>query len=147
MNCVAASYSPASRSKRSVIGGRTIVLDIVRYHTTDEERSIPAASQSDSISSEVTSSMAGPLISLLSLSADDVQRSIEAIVNARSRPDAIAEYVASIDWSGATGNEPAVRLLGTIEHLATEFAESEISEAEFWIEPGLLAARPVVRVG
>ena len=91
--------------------------------------------------------MAGPLISLLTLSADDVQRSIAAIGDARPQPDAIAEYVASVDWSGATGSEPAVRLLGVIEHLSTEFAESEISEAEFWDELGRLAVSPAVRVG
>jgi hypothetical protein len=91
--------------------------------------------------------MAGPLISLLALSVADVQRSIGAIVDARSQPDAVAGYVASVDWSGATGNEPAARLLGAIEHLSTEFTESEISETQFWVELRRLVVRPVVRAG
>ena len=83
----------------------------------------------------------------MTLSGDDVQRSIAAIVDARSRPGAVAEFLASIDWSGATGSEPVARLLGALEHLAEEFTEREISEQKFWFELGQMVSRaptPVV---
>ena len=76
------------------------------------------------------------MVSLVALSIDDVTRSITAIVDARSRPDAVAEFVASIDWSGANGGEPVAKLLGALEHLAEEFREREISEQKFWFELG-----------
>ena len=85
-------------------------------------------------------SMAGSLIPLVTLSADDVQRSIAAIVDARSRPGGVAEFVASIDWSGATGTEPVAHLLGAIEHRVEEFTEREISEQKFWFELGQMVS-------
>lgn len=87
------------------------------------------------------------LVSLLTLSVEDVQRSIAAIIDARSRPDAVAEYVASIDWSGAKGDEPAARVLGAVEHLSTELAEADISELAFWsgLQALMAQAPPVVR--
>ena len=91
--------------------------------------------------------MPGPLIALVTLSVDDVQRSITAIVDARSRPGAVAEFLASIDWGGATGTEPVAKLLGALEHLAEEFTEREISEQKFWFELGQMVSRaptPVV---
>ncbi len=79
------------------------------------------------------------LIPLLSLTEEDVRQAIARIVEEGGAPDAVAEYAASIDWSGATGEEPVARLLGAIEHLATEFAEGEISEARFWFGLGQAA--------
>ena len=84
--------------------------------------------------------MAGSLIALVTLSVDDVQRSITAIVDARSGPDVVAEFVASIDWDGATGAEPVAQLLGALEHLAEEFTEREISEQKFWFELGQMVS-------
>ena len=91
--------------------------------------------------------MAGSLISLVTLSVDDVQPSITAIVDARSSPGAVAEFVALIDWGEATGTEPVAQLLGVLEHLAEEFTEREISEQKFWFELGQMVSRaptPVV---
>jgi hypothetical protein len=83
-------------------------------------------------------SMATSLIQLSALSLDDVRRSIREIAASRSRPDAIAEYVASVDWSGARGDEPVAQLLGALEHLTEEWAERDITEPQFWFELNLL---------
>ena len=91
--------------------------------------------------------MSDSLTSLTTLTVDAVQRSIRAFVDARSRPDAVAKYVASIDWSGATGDEPVARLLGALEHLTEEFAERDISEQQFWFELGQLVSRLPTAVG
>ncbi len=91
--------------------------------------------------------MAASLISLLTLTEADVQRSIGSMIDKRTRPDAIADYVASIDWSGCTGDEPAAKLLGAIEHLSTELTESDIDEPVFWESLQELVSRPTVRSG
>ena len=83
----------------------------------------------------------------MTLSVEDVQRSIRAIVDARSSPGAVAEFVALVDWGGATGTEPVAQLLGALEHLAEEFTEREISEQKFWFELGQLVLRASTLVG
>lgn len=72
------------------------------------------------------------LVPIQRLTVADVQRRVAAIVEGGAQADELAEFVASVDWSGATGVEPVAHLLGALEHLTEEFAERDISEGRIW---------------
>lgn len=76
--------------------------------------------------------MATALIPITELTLSDVQSTVRALLDGGST-EAIADYVASVDWSYPWDALPEVKaLLGLVESLATEYGEGDIDREEYF---------------
>ena len=77
-------------------------------------------------------STATNLIDIATLTLDDVRLAVEEALASSRSTDAIADYVASVDWSRAVAADAVVRdRLGRLEQLATSFTEGDLQLPEF----------------
>ena len=69
---------------------------------------------------------------IVKLKMEDVRSVIRDALQGDLYPRKIAEFLASIDWTGAPGPRSKVVItLGQLEHWDTEYAEGDIDKAEY----------------
>ncbi len=85
--------------------------------------------KASSASSEITGMVNLRPISTLRL--EDVQDVIRTSVRPQFNADAIADFIASVDWSGPSTPPPVAVVLGQLEGWASEFADGHLPLATY----------------
>ena len=60
-----------------------------------------------------------------------IREHVRLALGPRFTPDVMADFNASVDWSGELTSSPMERLLGRLSLWDTEFVEKDLSEAEY----------------
>jgi hypothetical protein len=72
------------------------------------------------------------LLPIREIRLSQVQDLIRSALRDGLDPDVIADFVASVDWSGPTAMTVEIApLLGKLEGLSTEYAEGGLTEAQY----------------
>ena len=72
-----------------------------------------------------------PLINFHQLKRDAILTRVRAALESDNTHDHLAEYVASVDWSGVKESGTIGRLLGEVELLNDSYIEREIPLAQY----------------
>jgi hypothetical protein len=71
------------------------------------------------------------LIPIQKITLELIRERVNAALYQRFTPDVIADFNASVDWSGKLTSSPIEKLLGRLSHWDTEFAEKDLSEEDY----------------
>jgi hypothetical protein len=71
------------------------------------------------------------LIPIQRITLELIRERVNAALYPRFTPDVIADFNASVDWSGKLTSSPIEKLLGRLSHWDTEFAEKDLSEEDY----------------
>lgn len=71
------------------------------------------------------------LIPIQKVTLELLRERMRLALEPRFTPDIVSDFVASVDWSGNLTGSPVERLLGRLSHWETEFAENDLSEADY----------------
>ena len=83
-------------------------------------------------------------IPIKAIAPADVEEAVRQTLRDGLRPDALADFLATVDWSNVERAPQGIReTLGALEACATEYAERDITEAEY--RARLLALVPAAR--
>ena len=76
--------------------------------------------------------MANAAVPIETLAREDVEKAVSEALRGRLRPGVLDDFLATVAWTKQERTPKAIReMLGMLEHYATEYAESDLSEADY----------------
>ena len=76
--------------------------------------------------------MANAAVPIETLVFNDIEDAVRRALLDRLRPELLEDFLANVDWSKQDrAGQPIRETLGLLEQCATEYAESNLSEAEY----------------
>ena len=76
--------------------------------------------------------MTNAAVPIETLAREDVEKVVRKALRGGLRPGVLDDFLANVDWSNQDrAGQPIRETLGLLEQCATEYAESDLSEAEY----------------
>ena len=76
--------------------------------------------------------MANAAVPIETLAREDVEKAVREALRGRLQPGVLADFLATVDWANQESAPKAIReTLGMLEQAATEYAENDLSEADY----------------
>ena len=76
--------------------------------------------------------MTNAAVPIETLAREDVEKVVRKALRGGLRPGVLDDFFANVDWSNQDRvGQPIRETLGLLEQCATEYAESDLSEAEY----------------